>query len=303
LAALIGRTYAARAQSGNCCLVIPLTQAPDAVARASFGFALLPAERIRFDFDGREWTQPAAILECTKPELLDTFVVLAHDVATRLAQANEPICWSDVVDIVGEWQDLLRAREKLSAEKELGLWAEVCFIVQSCKLDALVRGWHGPDAGVVDFVFSGAGVEIKASQTRLVHHISRTQAGRPLGEMDAYFVSCCVTLDPHEGLTLPMMVDRMLDKATDPAEALRRLLRAGYSPADRVSYSRAFVMLEEMWFSANDVPQVREVDAGVSHLRYRVTLDESTQLPDAEVSRLRLLFGQEGASSQEAPNR
>lgn len=300
LAALIGCAYAARGNAGNCALVIPLTQAPSAVARASFGFSLLPAERIRFKFDDREWMQPAAILECTEPALLDTFVVLANDVATRLDQ-ERGVRWSEVVDIVSEWQELLRRREKLSAEKELGLWAEVSFIARSQKLDELVQAWHGPDAGTIDFVFSGVGAEIKASQTRLVHQISRSQAGRPLGEINAYFVSYCVTLDPREGVTLPMMVDRTLERATDPAEVLRRLLRAGYSPSDRVSYTRPFLIVEEMWFAADDVPQVRLVDSGVSALRYRVTLDEKKQLPKDEVARLQMLFGQDGAAEARTP--
>jgi hypothetical protein len=291
LAAVIGRSYAARGRSGNCAIVIPLTAVPSAVARASFGCALIPAEKIQFEFDSKSWTQPAAILECTEQALPDAFVVLAHDVADRLAQQREPVCWNDVVVIVAEWQKLLGACERLSPEGELGLWAEIWFIAQSGDPDHLVSAWQGPTGGSVDFVLGGVGAEIKASQTRLVHSVSRTQAGAPLGDYQVYLVSYWVTLDPDRGSTLPMLVDGLLEGARNPAETLRRLLEAGYSPADRAAYSRRFLVLEEMWFAAADVPQIRIVDSGISHLRYKVTLDEMRRLEGSKAEGLHAHFG------------
>jgi hypothetical protein len=63
---------------------------------------------------------------------------------------------------------------------------------------------------------------------------------------------------------------------SDRGAALRRLLRAGYSPPNRAGYAATFVVLAEPeWYSVADVPRVRAADPGVSHLRYRVALDEA----------------------------
>lgn len=291
LAAVIGRSYAAKARSGHCAIVVPLAEAPCAVGRACFGCNLTPADAMRFEFDSREWTQPAAILECTEPELLETFVVLAHDVALRLSGQTDPVHWRDVVALVSQWQDLLGARKRLSPEEELGLWAEVWFITQSTDPDRLIRAWRGPDSSPVDFVLDGIGAEIKASQTRLAHNVSRTQAKSPLGGFDSYLVSCWVTLDPVRGETLPTLVDRLLATLSDPAELLRRLLEAGYVHFDRVSYDRPLVVLDEAWFAAKDVPQVRDVDPGITQLRYRVALDEARRQGAREAAILNRHFG------------
>jgi hypothetical protein len=75
--------------------------------------------------------------------------------------------------------------------------------------------------------------------------------------------------------TVPSLVDDILSRAPDKADALKRVVRAGYSPADRRSYTSSFTLLDEpQWFNASVVPRVRTADAGVSRLRYQVILDE-----------------------------
>jgi hypothetical protein len=300
LAQRIGHSYLGRARNGNCALIVPLETAPNAAGRVSFGCTLLPAERIEFVFDSEKWTQPAAILECTQPELLDTFIVLAHDVSARLERHAGAPSWIEVAAIVAEWQSLLGARERLSPEEELGLWAETWFLAQSCEPDLLVSAWQGPDDSAVDFVLGGIGAEIKASHARFSHSVSRAQAGRPLGSFEAYFVSYWVTLDPDRGATLPMIADALLERLSDPSEGLRRLLLAGYSPGDRAVYVRRFLVLEEAWFAADAIPQVRVVDPGVFNLRYRVILDDARRLDPTESARVQLHFGRASTATVES---
>lgn len=291
LADRIGIGFVARSTDGDAAFVIPLSAMPrPAVARVSSGCALLPADQVQFEFGGKQWNQPAAILQCTDAAVLEAFTILACDVARRFLNSSA-VRWRDVVAIVDEWQLLLGRRGTLSAEGELGLWGEVWFIVTSAHPDQLVDAWQGPSGGPVDFVFGAIGAEVKTSRVRLVHHVSLPQVGQPLGRYDSYFVSVWVTVDPDRGRTLPALVDALLATVADPSKALQLLLRAGYSPADRDAYQQRVFALEESWFPAAQVPQVRQVDPGVFDLRYRVQLDEVCGLNEDESNRVRTHFG------------
>jgi hypothetical protein len=63
---------------------------------------------------------------------------------------------------------------------------------------------------------------------------------------------------------------------------LKHVVSLGYSPVDKSHYATRYVLLEApRWFRIEDVPRVREVDPGVSEIRFVVTLDPDQSL-DAE---------------------
>jgi hypothetical protein len=283
----VGAGFAAMSRDARPSLVIPLTSAVNGIARTAAGCSLIPAEAVTFEFNAERWTQPAAVLECTELRLLDVFAVFAADVAARLA-TGPGVEWSQVAELVDAWQGLLAFRRTLSPEGEMGLWAEVWFILQSDAPDDLVRGWRGPDRDRLDFIVDGIGVDVKASATKLAHFLSQNQTDEPLGEYPSYFLSIWLAIDPMKGRTLPVLADELLHRCEEPALALKNLARAGFVFSERESYTRAFLVLEEpSWFDAASVPHVRSIDRGVSQLRYLAQLIDVPELDSAAAAAVR----------------
>jgi hypothetical protein len=267
--------YASRSREGLPSLLVPLLSAPfGAIGRSTEGLELNAHSSTRFHHAGRSWDSPAAALVCRNPELLDSFAVLATDV---LAKTREAKTWNSVLSAVEQWLSLLSPKGRPTAEAELGLWGELWFLSRGDGVARLLAGWLGPDGDSTDFLFEGVGAEIKASRNRHRHFVSQAQVEAPLGDLPTWLLSIWAKATAgNGGSTVPALVEVILHGAPDKGEALRRILRAGYSPADRKAYTSTFVLLEEpAWFSSANVPRVRVADPGVSRLRYQVELDET----------------------------
>lgn len=287
IAASIDPAFLARDRSGAPALLVPLSQAAQAVGRSGGGFALTAASRVAFEYGGRRWEQPAAILKCTDEKLADTFLVLVMDIARRLALSTEDVTWRKVLTWVEEWQTLLGRRSALSAEEQLGLWGELWVLSQAADIDRLFVAWRGPERESIDFFLDGIGLEVKASRRALVHHVSQSQVVAPRGQYDSYFLSIWAGVESVRGTSLAELVEKLLNSLSDPAAFLRQLALTGYSLQDRAEYLVRFVPLEApRWFRAEDIPRVRAMDDGVSHLRYLVTLDADTCLDSESATRL-----------------
>jgi hypothetical protein len=274
-----GRSFVALSKSGAPALLFPLAAVPTAIARSSAGCTLRPSAEVEFEFAGKSWRQPGAALECDDAMLVETFTVLAGDIATRVSSLPTKTTWSHLVAAFDDWQRLLASRERLSPEGELGLWGELWFIGQAREPDRLIDAWRGPDGAPIDFLLNGIGAEVKASRRRLVHFISQAQVERPVGDYDAYFVSLWVGTDPERGESLGVIAQRLLTHSKDPSVFLRALLKAGYSEGDRSLYSTRFALLEgPAWFRDDSVPRVRQADDGVSNLRYLASFDDGVRL-------------------------
>ncbi len=275
LVAEVDGAFAARSRTGLPALIVPIKDlGPAPIGRRASGCELLGHSSIRFVYGDRDAVGPAAALLCLDPELFDTFAVLAVDVAKRVRDGGGT--WSSMVAAVEEWQTLLARPGRLGAEAEEGLWGELWFLAQASDVDLLFSAWRGPEADATDFFLAGKSVEVKTSRRRREHHVSYSQVDAPVGIHEGWLVSIWVKPDPASECTIVHLAEGLLDRASDRAEALRRLTRAGYSPADRASYRAAFVVLSEPeWYAISDVPRIRVADPGVSQLRYRVALDES----------------------------
>jgi hypothetical protein len=283
----IGGTFLARSRSGAPALLIPLDVAPAAVGRRGGGFSLLPATRVAFNYAGRRWEQPAATLECTEPELVDTFLVLVVDLAQRLASAPGPLAWLTVLDWVEEWQTLLARRTALTSEQQLGLWGELWVISNAVDPDRIVAGWRGPARESVDFFLDGIALEVKTSRNAHVHHVSQSQLDRPVGMYAAYLLSIWVGVEPVRGVSLKELVERLLVRVSDPPALLKQIALVGYVPPDSDEYGTRFLPLEApYWFRADDVPRVRGIDPGISQLRYVMRLDTDRSISSEQASAL-----------------
>jgi hypothetical protein len=274
LLAEIEGAFAARSRAGLPAVVFPMEDVGTApFGRRASGCELLAHSETRFVFQGRDTVGPAAALLCIDPLLVDAFVVLAVDAAKRLRASGGS--WASLQAIVEEWQSLLAPRGRPSAETEMGLWGELWFLSQSADIERAIAGWRGPDGDATDFFLGGKGAEVKTSRLRRQHFVSLAQVDAPVGTHDAWMMSIWVKPDPGSSSTVATLAESILNRAHDRGEALRRLARAGYSPAERSGYLATFVVLTEPeWFGAADIPRVRAADPGVSQLRYRVSLDE-----------------------------
>jgi hypothetical protein len=235
---------------------------------------LSSAPQVAFDHSGRNWNQASAILECTDDKLADAFLVLVLDLTRRMASISGEITWPLILMWVEEWQFLLGRKHLLSPEQQLGLWGELWVMSRATDTDSLFGAWLGPDQEPVDFFYDSIGLEVKVTRRANVHHVSQTQVDRPRGEFKTYLLSMWVGVDSNQGISLAEKVDLLLNRVSDPTAFLRRLAQVGYSPQDRGEYDTKFLVLEApRWFRAEDVPRVREIDEGVSNVRYVVTLD------------------------------
>lgn len=279
LLAEIEGAFAARSRAGLPALVFPMTDVGAApFGRRASGCELLAHSSTRLVFQGRDTVGPAAALLCIDPQLVDAFVVLAVDAAKRLRETGGS--WASLQAIVEEWQSLLAPRGRPSAEAEMGLWGELWFLSQAADIDKAIAGWRGPDGDATDFFYGGKGAEVKTSRLRRQHFVSLSQVDAPVGTHDAWMLSIWVKPDAGSSCTVATLGEDILNRAHNRGEALRRLARAGYSPAERSGYVATFVILAEPeWYAASDVPRVRTADPGVSHLRYRVSLDEGRHAP------------------------
>lgn len=269
-------------------LVILLAAAPDGIARVSSGVLLRPGNAVTFELHGNVWTGPAAALECRSLELMDTFVVFAADLAERVSVFGGNPNWKDVTAIVDEWQRLLSRSERLTPEAELGLWCELMFIDSSTAPARVAAAWIGPDNRQIDFLLGGVGVEIKGSTTRLIHHVSLSQAEDPVGDLESFVVSMWIERDPEGGSSLGELASRLMQRLPDSLHFFKQLLKAGYLPADEAVYGSRFRLLEEpLLFDAADIPCIRSFDPGITDIRYRVHLDPALSVPTETAERLR----------------
>jgi hypothetical protein len=293
IAASLGTAYLARGRSGHVTLLVPLSQAGGAVGRSGGGFTLSSAPRVAFAYGGRQWDQASAVLECTDDQLADAFLVLVLDLARRMTSDSGDVTWPLILMWVEEWQYLLSRKQLLSAEQQLGLWGELWVMSRASNIDTLFGAWLGPDREPVDFFYDAIGLEVKVARRAHVHHVSQTQVDRPRGEFKSYLLSIWVGVDSNQGISLTEEVDLLLNKVSDPTLFLRRLAQVGYTPHDREEYTTKFLVLEEpKWFPAEDVPRVRDIDEGVSNVRYIVTLDVDDCLaPDESIAVAQHFFG------------
>lgn len=274
----IRRGFAGFSKAGLPTMIIPLAGlSGPAAGRKASGFELIAHASTRYVFKGNSTSGPAAALVCTDPDLRHAFAILALDIVARSEETQD---WNAIVAIVEEWQSLLASYSgPISIESETGLWGELWFIAASTDVDEAMASWRGPDGDSTDFFVRQRGAEVKTSRSQRHHHVSQRQLVAPAGVHSSWLLSLWVKVDPG-GFCVGDLVENILSRAMDQGDALRRMTRAGYAPGHHGRFATNFVLLAEPeWYSSSVVPRVREVDPGVSRLRYVVDLDESKREP------------------------
>lgn len=273
-------SYLATSEGGRETLLVPVTDSRPPLERSTGDVILSFRAQVRFDVLGSEFTANAAIIECANVELGETFRVLATDIAHSLRAGTVRPTPQEVSLALSRWEELLRSKRVLSRDEELGLWGELWLLLQLPATDMAVSSWRGPDAEWVDFVGGGLGIECKTSRRRLEHFVSQEQLTRPLGDLEVYLLSLWVDTDAVAGQTLSDLVTVMDGRLGDRREFEEKLLVSGYSRVDAHRYKLRLRVLEPpILFRTAEVPRVRELDPGVSHVRFMVSLDEGLAIP------------------------
>ena len=110
---------------------------------------------------------------------------------------------------------------------------------------------------------------------------------------EAYFLSLCVE-EGDGGLTLSDLADRIIAALADPSLFFAGLTAIGCSLETlSLSKTRRVLVTSPALFRGADVPRVRDVDPGITQLRYTITLDASRALEGAELSEAASIFGLE----------
>ena len=260
----------ARTVDGSLALLVPLHGAESVVARVSRGVKLRAVAEVEFLAQTRNWVGPAAIIESHDVALSKTFAALAVSMATRIDAWVAPT-WELLVELMGEWEQLLARRQRLGQEAQIGLWGELRLVAAAHDPAMLLDAWRGPERGHVDFFTAGVGLEVKASRSRGFHFVSQAQVDAPFGDADSYIVSMHLMPDPVSGVSLAELVHTASTAAANPGEFEEKLARTGYSRDDEDAYSTRWALLPPVSvYAAADVPRVRAADPGISQLRFRV---------------------------------
>lgn len=286
---------------GNAAVILPMRKAVGQPAdRRTSGLIVRAPQSLAFEFEGRTWSEFACVIECVDSSLKRTFALLTADLLFRLASGRAPQ-WPEVLTAFAEWERLMRRRRVLSREDELGLWGELLLLCSSPSSAELLAAWRGPEAGLTDFFVAGVAFDVKATLKPGSVHVSHGQVA--LGGSNTFLVVLDAVLDPVSGTSVAQLVRDLAGRIEDPVELEEKLLSIGLSCADAEAYDRRYGLRRDpAIYRAEDVPQVRVMDPGVSDLRYRVELDPRTALPSSLVqSILPFLSLPRGSKEQDAP--
>ncbi len=283
--------------TGTPVVVVELASLAAQVHRLTQGLALRTVSAASFTFRRSRWKSAAAIIECRSERFLPSFSAFVESLSDRLP--TEQVSIADVLAVFEEWEALFARAGRLTTDEELGLWGELWFILQSKHVDRAVGSWVAAENPTTDFFGAGIGIEVKASLLRLRHHISLIQVEAPVGDASAYFVSLWVAEDRGSGSSLGELIDDVGSRCLDRQAFEKKLLSRGYSHEHRDVYVSKFLVLEEPHvFQAKAIPRVRQVDSGVSRVRYVATLDPSVAERSGRFPELVGFLQREGRAAQ-----
>lgn len=193
-------------------------------------------------------------------------------------------------------------RQMLSREAQLGLFAELWFLVvwllPRCGAAEAVRRWRGPYGARHDFEWPGKSVEVKATASvrGRIHRINGLDQLAPPQQGALSLFSLRVREEAGATNTLPALVARGRALLADDPESLGRweaaLSSAGYSPTHEEEYAKLKLrIVDEMLYAVrDDFPRLTLVSfpgglpEGVTSVEYESHLDGFTHLALAEES-------------------
>ena len=276
-----GQMHVAVDARGLPSLIVPAADLPERRNYLLGEVRVATHDKIRFRIGGETHESAAIIVTCLDRERPRSFSVFLHDLIRRLETGNEPP-QTIISTALREWHELLTKRGRLSREDEIGLWGELTLLLHLSDVNRGVASWTGPNGDSVDLRGDGIALECKTTTRQWKHTLGLDQVNQVKAtHAETYLVSLWVGTDPA-GRSLSEVVDAVEAKLSDRAEFRRKLLSAGYSPDQRELYTDHYALLSDpALISMATVPRVREVDAGVSAVRFTVSVEHCSKLDEA----------------------
>lgn len=277
--------YLAKSHGNTPALIVTFPQHTSLPGgRRTRGLSLTYYQTFRLLQDGKSHTDtPAAVLVCLDPPLTYLFAVLCKGLCSlefnSLPHARHPY---EVLDYIEAWQELLRKRRLLTREEQIGLWGELYFIISAPLPERAMQVWYGPLRKRFDFSANNVDVDIKTSLRPHEHYFAAEQLGESPATSDRYIVSFHLEEDPAAGRSLNEQVAQVRNIIGDLNSLERKLCALGYSDEDH--YPDRFTLRASAFVRASDVPRVRALDAGVSHVTFRSSLVRCPKLTEHEVA-------------------
>lgn len=217
--------------------------------------------------------------------------LVGNEIAGLLAkESNSP---AEIVHrVLAKWRRFWGQlpRQILSREEQIGLFAELWFIVTwlipKVGAAASIRRWRGPFGARHDFEWSGRSIEVKATMSARgpLHRINGIdQLARP-DSGDLLFYSLRLREEAGASNTLPSLVAACRDRVKNDGDALAdldaALAQARYSPAHEEEYAklRMHVVEESLFTVMGRFPRlIRDmfpsgVPDGVERIDYEINL-------------------------------
>jgi len=269
-----------RDRSGLVCLLIPLETLPEnSTGRQAAGLELNGYSNVSFSLGGVTSHETAAVLTCLSSDLTEAFALLAADLIQRTT--GTPRQWAQLLAIVSEWQRLLAPRARLTQDEEIGLWGELWFMSRFLHADAGFQAWRGHEGDSTDFWAGGVGIEVKTSRQKGLHFVSQAQVtDEPEGR--TWFLSLWVRPDATAGISLDAQVLGLASRVSDVVAFRRALAGVGLSRVDSGQHSTPYSLVDRpSWYPSHAIPRIRAADAGITQIRYRLTLPEHLKISDS----------------------
>lgn len=241
--------------SGRRILMIPVTDEEfDAFIDDRAGMSVsLQRERYAENYK----PEPFLVFRCEHNFLRDTFAAFVDDVLDGFAQpevsgGNAAVTARLVLE---RWRRLFATRGAgLLADKVIiGLAAELRILLAVLveRGPEALEGWTGPESGDRDFVFPGVSIEVKGTQRKTGMEIEINGLGQLAlpADGDLYLAASRVTFTPTGAVTLPELVESVLEIGVDRELLAKKLEAVGYHHARAEEYAKKKLdVLEDRFF-------------------------------------------------------
>lgn len=230
-----------------------------------------------------------ADLACLEPALDMVFDRLVQDVVTHAeAHNHDPLI--SVREVLGQWRELLRRGNELTADTVIGLVGELHVLRQLAAVDpaGALDAWTGPRRTVHDFVRGEHALEVKTVATLEGNSVSING----LDQLDPAEVATLHLTVVHcrESETAPSLDDRirdLVDVGVPSAPLLAAVAQAGYVFESRVPIPTTYrIASTRYWLVGPTFPGLRRsalpegMRRGVTRVQYTLSVDSApTPLP------------------------
>lgn len=224
---------------------------------------------------------PYLRIDCVDPALLDVFLPLCTDIASRLDASSENEGDAIVRSTLEDWRLLLAAKSaSLPVEQAMGLIGEFEVLKSMAgRPGEALAAWGGPLKERHDFALPDGSIEVKASSApegwRI--HISSIDQLTPSTDRPLHLVAV-ETRPDRQGPSLDERFEELVTLGFFRSKLEELVREVGYIPGAAPDAHRFSVGKVRGWHVSNDFPGPRRDDLpparmmGVDHLNYQLDL-------------------------------